>query len=77
MTETKKQEEKTRGNKSAYKPVRSKSKYNVQNVVSGKSLEKTAKTAKFNKQGKPVQKRRPQNKTSNNRTEKSTKSLKP
>ena len=77
MTETKKQEEKTRGNKSAYKPVRSKSKYNVQNVVSGKSLEKTAKTAKFNKQGKPVQKRCPQNKTSNNRTEKSTKSLKP
>lgn len=77
MTETKKQEEKTRGNKSAYKPMRSKSKYNVQNVVSGKSLEKTAKTAKFNKQGKPVQKRRPQNKTSNNRTEKSTKSLKP
>lgn len=77
MTETKKQEEKTRGNKSAYKPVRSKSKYNVQNVVSGKSLEKTSKTAKFNKQGKPVQKRRPQNKTSNNRTEKSTKSLKP
>lgn len=77
MTETKKQEEKTRGNKSAYKPVRSKSKYNVQNVVSGKSLEKTAKTAKFNKQGKPVQKRHPQNKTSNNRTEKSTKSLKP
>ena len=76
MTETKKQEEKTRGNKSAYKPMRSKSKYNVQNVVSGKSLEKTAKTAKFNKQGKPVQKRRPQNKTSNNRTEKSTKSLK-
>lgn len=77
MTETKKQEEKTRGNKSAHKPMRSKSKYNVQNVVSGKSLEKTAKTAKFNKQGKPVQKRRPQNKTSNNRTEKSTKSLKP
>lgn len=77
MTETKKQEEKTRGNKSAYKPARSKTKYNVQSVVSGKSAEKSTKTTKFNKQGKPVQKRRPQNKTSHNRSEKSSKSLKP
>lgn len=77
MTETKKQEEKTRGNKSAYKPARSKAKYNVQSVVSGKPAEKSTKTTKFNKQGKPVQKRRPQNKTSHNRSEKSSKSLKP
>ena len=77
MTETKKQEEKTRGNKSAYKPARSKTKYNVQSVVSGKPAEKSTKTTKFNKQGKPVQKRRPQNKTSHNRSEKSSKSLKP
>lgn len=77
MTETKKQEEKTRGNKSAYKPARSKAKYNVQSVVSGKPAEKNTKTTKFNKQGKPVQKRRPQNKTSHNRSEKSSKSLKP
>lgn len=77
MTETKIQEEKTRGNKSAYKPARSKAKYNVQSVVSGKPAEKSTKTTKFNKQGKPVQKRRPQNKTSHNRSEKSSKSLKP
>ena len=77
MTETKKQEEKTRGNKSAYKPARSKAKYNVQSVVSEKPAEKSTKTTKFNKQGKPVQKRRPQNKTSHNRSEKSSKSLKP
>ena len=77
MTETKKQEEKTRGNKSAYKPARSKSKYNVQSVVSGKPAEKNTKTTKFNKQGKPVQKRRPQSKASHNRSEKSSKSLKP
>ena len=77
MTETKKQEEKTRGNKSAYKPARSKTKYTVQSVVSGKPAEKSTKTTKFNKQGKPVQKRRPQNKTSHNRSEKSSKSLKP
>lgn len=77
MTETKKQEEKTRGNKSAYKSARSKAKYNVQSVVSGKPAEKNTKTTKFNKQGKPVQKRRPQNKTSHNRSEKSSKSLKP
>lgn len=77
MTETKKQEEKTRGNKSAYKPARSKSKYNVQSVVSGKPAEKNTKATKFNKQGKPVQKRRPQSKTSHNRSEKSSKSLKP
>lgn len=77
MTETKKQEEKTRGNKSAYKPARSKAKYNVQSVVSGKPAEKNTKAAKFNKQGKPVQKRRPQSKASHNRSEKSSKSLKP
>ena len=77
MTETKKQEEKTRGNKSAYKPARSKAKYNVQSVVSGKPAEKSTKTTKFNKQGKPVQKRRPQSKASHNRSEKSSKSLKP
>lgn len=77
MTETKKQEEKTRGNKNAYKPARSKAKYNVQSVVSGKPAEKNTKTTKFNKQGKPVQKRRPQSKTSHNRSEKSSKSLKP